>query len=130
MGTSAGIGMKQEDGSVRAIRLNWDGYPWHAGAILGGWYKTAEQVKELLALGELSCIDKTLETCEAYSRDLGEAWEPPMDFPSVEEYYRNGKFRMSADFLYIFDGGKWSGCGIYETPGWIELDAKIGKEKK
>ena len=27
MSTSAGIGMKLENGSVLAIRVNWDGYP-------------------------------------------------------------------------------------------------------
>ena len=43
MSTNAAIGMKMADGSVRAVRLNWDGYVGHAGAILGGWYTTAEQ---------------------------------------------------------------------------------------
>ena len=130
MGTSAGIGIKRDDGRVLAIRLNWDGYPGHAGAILGGWYKTAEQVDELLALGEISELNETPATCDAYHRDHGEDWVPPMEFPSVDEYYRNGKARMSADFLYVFDGSKWSVCGIYETPGGIELNVKVGKEKK
>ena len=62
MSTNAAIGMKQPDGSVRAVRLNWDGYVGYAGAILGGWYKTAEQVEALLALGELSEIKETPET--------------------------------------------------------------------
>ncbi|MBR5442576.1 MAG: hypothetical protein IKV44_06445 [Clostridia bacterium] len=42
MSTSAAIGIKLPDGSVKAIRLNWDGYVAHAGTMLGGWYKTAE----------------------------------------------------------------------------------------
>ena len=36
MSTSAAIGIKLPDGSVKAIRLNWDGYVAHAGTILGG----------------------------------------------------------------------------------------------
>ena len=41
--TSAGIGMKMPDGSIKAFRLNCDGYPGHAGAILAGWYKTEDR---------------------------------------------------------------------------------------
>ena len=46
--------MKMEDGSVRAIRCNYDGYVVGAGVILGGWYTDAAKVEALLALGELS----------------------------------------------------------------------------
>ena len=84
MSTSAAIGMKLADGSVKAVRLHWDGYPGHAGAILGGWYKTAEQVEALLALGELSEINETPETCVAYHRDRQEPFKAPATFPSVD----------------------------------------------
>ena len=36
MGTPCAIGMTMEDGSVRAIRCNYDGYVAGAGVILGG----------------------------------------------------------------------------------------------
>ena len=66
MSTSAAIGIRQPDGTVRAIRLNWDGYVAHTGAILGGWYKTAEEVNALIALGDLSKINETVESCVGY----------------------------------------------------------------
>ena len=37
--TSAAIGMKLADGSVKAVRLHWDGYSGYTEAVLGGWYK-------------------------------------------------------------------------------------------
>ena len=127
MSTNAAIGMKQPDGSVQAVRLNWDGYVGYAGAILGGWYKTAEQVEALLALGELSEIKETPETCTAYHRDMGEEYRAPFSFETVDEYQYRGKGRLAAEYLYLFDDGKWSVYGLYNDPDWHELDVIIGK---
>ena len=96
MSTNAAIGIKMADGSVRAVRLNWDGYVGHAGAILGGWYKTADQVEALLALGELSEINETPETCVAYHRDMREKFRPPFRFETVDEYRSRGKGLLAA----------------------------------
>ena len=99
MSTNAAIGIRLADGSVRAVRLNWDGYVGYAGAILGGWYKTAEQVEALLALGELSEIKETPETCVAYHRDMGEDYRAPFTFETVDEYQYNGKGRLVAEYI-------------------------------
>ena len=97
MSTSAAIGIKLPDGSVKAIRLNWDGYVAHAGAILGGWYKTAEAVNDLIALGDLSEINETVESCVAYHRDRGEQYRLPRTFASVEDYQYCGMGQMNAN---------------------------------
>ena len=125
MATRAGIGIKQADGSVKAIYLHWDGYPGHAGAILGGWYKTAEQVEALLALGELSEIKETLETCVAYHRDMGEEYRAPFTFETVDEYQYRGKGRPAAEYLYLFDDGKWSVYGLYGISEWCDLNVVL-----
>ena len=130
MATRAGIGIKQADGSVKAIYLHWDGYPGHAGAILGGWYKTPEQVEALLALGDLSEIDETLETCVAFHRDRGEALNTATTFASVEEYQTKGKGDLDADYLYLYDAGRWLVYGLYNDPDWNELNVVIGDEEK
>ena len=130
MSTNAAIGMKMADGSVKAVRLNWDGYPGYAGAILGGWYKTAEKVEALLALGELSEIKETPETCVAYHRDMGEDYRAPITFESVDEYQYRGKGRLAAEYLYLFDDGKWMVYGLYNDPEWNELDVIVGNSKE
>ena len=129
MSTNAAIGMKQPDGSIRAVRLNWDGYVGYAGAILGGWYKTAEQVEALLALGELRELNETPETCVAYHRDRHEPYKAPVKFATVEEYRRNGESRMSAEYLYLYNKGTWSVYGLYNDPDWNELDVIVGKQE-
>ena len=140
MSTSAGIGITQADGSVKAIRVNWDGYPGWTGAVLGGWYNTPERVEALLSLGDLSIIGERLvpdpekehskhhpqdNVVLAYHRDCGEEFRPPMVFADRKEYEQNGKARLAADYLYLFEEGKWSVKGIHNTTGWIELTVEI-----
>ena len=136
--TSAGIGMKMPDGSIKAVRLNSDGYPGHTGAILAGWYKSEDRVKALLDLGELSCLGERLDSDDpnrgdltiAYGRDAGEeAMFPAQTFASVDDYYHNGESRMSADYLYLYEDGRWLVYGLYNDPDWIEMQVIIGKEQ-
>ena len=60
MSTRAAIGIAQADGTIKAIYLHNDGYPGFAGAILAGWYNTAEKAEALIALGALSSIGEKL----------------------------------------------------------------------
>ena len=130
MSTNAAIGMKMADGSVRAVRLNWDGYVGHAGAILGGWYKTADQVEALLALGELSEINETPETCVAYHRDMQEKFRPPVRFETVDEYRYRGKGQLAAQYLYLYDDGKWRVYGLSGETDWIDLEVEVCKPEE
>lgn len=129
MGTPCAIGMKMADGSVHAIRCNYDGYVAGAGAILGGWYTDAAKVEALLVLGELSQLAEEPASCVAYYRDRREPMRPAKLFASVEEYQRTAKGEMSADYLYLYDNGRWSVYGLYHEPDWIRFevrkDAKI-----
>ena len=130
MSTSAAIGIRQPDGTVRAIRLNWDGYVAHAGAILGGWYKTTEAVNDLIALGDLSEINETVESCVAYHRDCREQYKLPRTFASVEDYQYCGMGQMSANYLYIFNDGAWHVYGLDRTSGWIRLEVTKNMEEQ
>ena len=121
MGTSSAIGMKMEDGSVRAIRCNWDGYVAGVGAILGGWYGTPVLVKGLLDLGDLSSLGTTLADTVAYHRDRGEDMRTARNYRDIDAYRRNGKRNLGADYLYLFDGSRWLAYGIPGEPDWMEI---------
>ena len=129
MGTSCAIGKKMEDGSVRTVRCNWDGYVAGAGAILGGWYADEDKIDALLALGELSQLAEELASCVAYHRDRHERLRPAKRFASVEEYQRTGKGEMAADYLHLYENGVWQVYGIYHEPDWVKLEIKIGDNK-
>ena len=52
MSTRAAIAMRLPDNTIHAIYCHNDGYPGWVGAVLGGFYKTEEQVKALFAATE------------------------------------------------------------------------------
>lgn len=124
MGTPCAIGMKQTDGCVRAIRCNYDGYVGYAGAILGGWYTEPSKIEALLALGDLSELDCELDTCVAYHRDRGEQLRPTRHFASVEDFQNTAESKMSVNYLYLYEDGKWSVYGVYQTDEWMEVEVK------
>ena len=83
MGTRSTIAIQNEDGSVTGIYCHWDGYLSHNGRILQENYITEAQVRELIALGDLSSLGETVGVktdfnngaegqCLAYGRDRGE----------------------------------------------------------
>ena len=127
MGTPCAIGMKMTDGSVKAIRCNYDGYVAGAGAILAGWYTQQEYVEALLNLGDLSELGETIDDCLAYHRNQGEELNPAVKFDSVEDFRQTGNDVMCVDFLYIFDNDKWSTFGLQNTNEWIKLDVIVNK---
>ena len=129
MGTPCAIGKKMEDGSVKAVRCNYDGYVAGAGAILGSWYADAAKVDDLLALGELSQLAGELAACVAYHRDCREPLRPAKRFASVEEYQRTAKGDMSADYLYLYDGDEWLVYGLYQEADWVKLEIKVGEKE-
>ena len=127
MGTPCAIGMKQPDGSVKAIYLHFDGYVARAGAILGLWYTQPEQVEALLKLGDISELKEGIDDCVAYHRDRGEKLNPAVEFNSAEDFRRTGKAKMCADFLYLFEDGQWSTFGLRNINEWIKLNVITGQ---
>ncbi|OQA85949.1 MAG: hypothetical protein BWY31_01568 [Lentisphaerae bacterium ADurb.Bin242] len=129
MGTPCAIGMKMADGSVRASRCNYDGYVAGAGAILAGWYADATKVEAILTLGELSEIREELADCVAYHRDRHEPMRSAVLFDSVEDYQSTGKGEMSADYLYLYEDGKWQVFGLYHELDWVSVEVKTSRYK-
>ena len=130
MGTPCVIGMKQADGSGRAIRCNYDGDVAGAGVILAGWYTEPTKTKSLLALGDLSQLGEELDTCVAYHRDRHEPMRPARRFASVDDYQHLAEAEMSADYLYVYDDGKWLVYGLYNVSEWIHVEVKKDSEKQ
>lgn len=110
------------DGSVRAIRCNYDGYVAGADVILAGWYTEPAKIEALLALGNLSQLAEELDACVAYHRDSHEPMRPARRFASVEEYQRSAEGETGAGYLYVYDDGKWLVYGLYNVPEWVQVE--------
>ena len=121
MSTNSRIGILHEDGTTETIYCHWDGYPDHQMPILTEHYNTAEKVKALLALGDISILGERLApdadephsfekpaegVTVAYHRDRKEPPQPAVTHKSVVSL-------MSADwgipYYYLFDErtGQW-----------------------
>ena len=74
----------------------------------------------------MSEIKETPKTCVAYHRDMGEESRAPFTFETVDEYQYCGKGRLAAEYLYLFDDGKWSVFGLYNVPDWTDLEVVVG----
>lgn len=121
MSTNSRIGILHRDGTTETIRCHWDGYPEHQMPILTGHYDTAEKVRALLELGDISILGERLapDTDEphsfqkpvdgvtvAYHRDRNEPPQSPISHRSVEELKNSD---WSIDWFYLFDeeNGEW-----------------------
>jgi hypothetical protein len=61
MGTRSTIALEFADGTVEQVYCHWDGYLENNGQILATHYMDPFKVKELVALGGFSSLDKTVE---------------------------------------------------------------------
>lgn len=138
MSTNSTINIKHKDGSIDSIYCHNDGYIEHHGPILTKYYTTPEAVKELITLGSLSVLEKSLkpstpnhsfdhpenDVCIAYHRDRNEEYEKPIHFKSVNNF--------AYDFIYnyMFDetDEKWYAT-IDNDKVWHSLDELAKKIK-
>ena len=120
MATRSNIGMeiKSENGQyqVVAVYCHWDGYPEGLGKTLVDHYLDREKVKELIALGSLSYVEKEVKpkgphtfdkpeagVTVAYHRDRDEDFEQ-LHFSCVQDYFA----QFEQQYAYLFtDEGEW-----------------------
>jgi hypothetical protein len=113
MATRSTIGIKSEDGTIKAIYCQWDGYPEGVGAGLVQFYNTAQQATELINLGGFSALMETLEETKAG------AYNTPSDsartFTGEGDWFEN--FNAGEEYFYLYtegtgwrysQGGNWA----------------------
>ena len=120
MSTAAFVGKVNEDGTVKSIMVNSDGYPSYLLNLLKENYTDPSKVDRLIELGDCSFVDKEVDIPEgvqhdfdnpvdgitiAYHRDRGEDWEDVEPHLSADE----AEFikYCGSDFKYLFKNSKW-----------------------
>jgi hypothetical protein len=100
MATRNRIAIENQDGSVTSVYCHWDGHIKTNGVILNNNYTTTDKVEELIALGDLSSLDKTIDRTVAYHRDNKEDFNQT-PFSDVEELFEDG-FGSGVEYVYCF----------------------------
>lgn len=118
MSTPCNIGIINEDHSIDLIYCHFDGYPSYQTPILLSSYNTAEKVRELIALGDISSLGSNINpsvsihsfdnpqkgVVVAYHRDRGEEWAEckPLHFENKADLKCRQK-GYRGEYIYLFD---------------------------
>lgn len=103
MATRSRIAIENEDGTIKSIYCHNDGYLEHNGVILLKYYQDRERVEQLVALGDISSLNKNIEIKDdesviAYHRDFGEKLRFTT-FKNIEELL---DMEGEVSYIYIF----------------------------
>jgi len=116
MATRSRIGIQWPDGRIESVYCHFDGYLEHVGRTLHDCWRDEEQILELVALGDLSVLGKSLAACEAYHRDRGEELNIT-EHDGAEEFIEYAKSSW-ADYAYLHMAGQW---WVYYADDWTPL---------
>ena len=121
MGTRSAIGVKDINGSIRAVYCHWDGYLKHNGRILLENYTTMDLANELLDYGDMSSLREKIHpnvnsehsfenpqegVCIFYHRDREEDWED-VSATTFEKDSDFLKYYDDSEYFYLFVDGTW-----------------------
>lgn len=134
------IGIRTNEG-WKTIYNHSDSYPDYLGKMLKAHYNTSKKAEELIGLGDLSYVRKDIgekhnfdkayeehpDWTLAYGRDRGEMNIRPKTFKTLEELY-NHATNTNAEYVYIFDAGKWKTYKVDNT--LVPVSTKRNSEKK
>ena len=135
MGTRCLIGIINQDGTGQYIRVNCDGYPEWVGRLLAKNHATRDKASEVIAMGDLSNLGRTLQPksdfvddsddldidgTTAHHRDWQRAWAEVGPRDLGHGLVQFGRILKESDCLYGYAwiGGGWLVCivkeGIYK----------------
>ena len=103
MATRSTIGIKTEDGTIKAIYCHWDGYPAGVGAGLRQNYNSKEQAEALINLGGFSSLMETLEETKAGA--YGTESDSARTFTGEADWFEN--FNAGEEYYYLWDENRW-----------------------
>ena len=119
MATRSTIAIQNLDGTVQQIYCHWDGYISYNGEILKKHYNTAEKVRGLIALGDLSSLAPKLsggeghsfetpedDVCVAYGRDRGEENTAARTFRDFDSFLFD-MAKEEYDYLFVEGARRW-----------------------
>lgn len=127
MATRSRIGLELTDGSILSIYCHWDGYPKFNGVKLVEHFNTVEKVKELIDLGDISCLwtnegwnNETLPEVGPLPYSARGEDVPPRHDANLNKYISNGE-----EYAYLFTNGEWVCYDLHGTPRIIQIPSAL-----
>ena len=117
MSTRCRVAVRNPDGSFHSIYGHYDGYPYSydtgecdaVGQKLASFYTDPSLVEKLIALGDFSVLDRTLEASQFYGRDYKELGVDCIVAQTLDDLFVQAE-NCGGEWIYIFDptNQKWS----------------------
>lgn len=117
MATRSFIAVKTADG-YQGIYCHWDGYPEGVGKTLCNHYYDPDKVFQLMELGDLSALDDTIESTEAYGRDRGETDVDAKSYSTLQEVAQGARDHGS-QYVYLYENYIWK---VKNGQTWVPLE--------
>jgi hypothetical protein len=113
MATRGTIAVQHADGTVSQVYAHWDNYLEGTGQTLLHCYNSLELAEQLVAGGDISSVDNTVDSTVYYKRDRGEANTDARVFANINSYYSTCE---GEEYNYLFQRGQWF-VEHYDTGG-------------
>jgi hypothetical protein len=125
MSTNCTIGIVLPNDNVKYVYCHWDGYPASHGKGVGymliNYYNTVEKAAQLIAFGNLSSLDSTIESSKFYIRDFNEQPQDNMAVDTFKDNYLDGALKYpGAEYRYLFTSGQWMCIKSLDTVDKLE----------
>tara|TARA_B100001109_G_scaffold215118_1_gene184031 strand:- start:401 stop:811 length:411 start_codon:yes stop_codon:yes gene_type:complete len=91
---------KSQKEDIQMVYCHFDGYPSNNGQQLLDYYTTDEKVYDLIGLGDMSSLGRSLSQCEFYGRDRGEFGTNAQTFTCFNAFK---KAANDVSYNYLFD---------------------------
>ena len=126
MGTHCYIAEEKDNDMYRSIYCHLDGYPEEVGKLLVKYYDPTEKLRELLALGDVYCLQKKLNPDPSalhcfgnYQKDVTVAFGRDREENGFEAKDRTLDEMLDSsedpEFVYIFTAEQeWEFCHLYD----------------
>lgn len=103
MSTRALVGLADiDDSKIAYIYVHFDGYPEGLGKTLAEHYSSTPAVEALIALGDASTVQATLDASVFYHRDRGEALAQTRARRVVQREWQAEMHRRGAVYAYLW----------------------------
>lgn len=113
MSTRSSLSVKHTNGKIYTVYCHWDGHPEHHMDILENCYNNQFSAEQLINLGDISVLDRSLECpvghsfdhpvegyCIAYGRDRQEEGTTAREYDTIQSAVKS----ETQEYNYFFDG--------------------------
>lgn len=136
MGTRSRIALHNPalGGAFTSIYVHWDGYPDGVGATLLESYTDEDKIRKLIALGDMSSLQHTVEACanEAYAArgETGVEAQHSANLAQLSQLTQS----CGGEYLYVYKEGNWYvgeggvsafGLPASKAPGELRLLSEV-----